>query len=205
MTTDNDKPTLLSALLAVQGEMVKVKKTATNPAFRSKYVTLEALHDAVLPILNKHGLVWLCFPEERGDQAVLHYEIVHVGSEQQQGGTMPLLIDKQNPQGMGSAITYARRQSLMAVVGIVGEEDDDGNAASRERPLRPAAPPRATSESQPTEAIDRLLRPDEQNLVADAVQKSGQKLELLLASVGAESIQSLTVKQGQSIMKRLRA
>lgn len=111
---------------------------------------------------------------------------------------MPLLLDKQNPQGLGSALTYAKRQSLMAVVGIVGEEDDDGNLASK----KSEAPTQIRRRADDPE--DRTLKDEELQVLLDAVKEAKANLDLLLASVGAESANLLTVRQGREILRKLK-
>ena len=130
------KTSLYTALLAVQAEAPAIQKTKINPAFKSKYVSLDVLMESVMPILSKHGLVWVTRPVYRGseDTPVLHYSLIHAESQQSLDGEMLLMLAKNDPQGQGSAITYARRYSLMAVLGLVADEDDDGNKASRPRP-----------------------------------------------------------------------
>lgn len=128
------KPTLYSALLAVQSEAPTLQKSAINPHFKSKYVPLDAVHEAVMPLLNENELIWITTPGvTEGGSPVLHYTLLHVPSNESLGGTMALLPSKVDPQGQGSAITYARRYSLMAVLGLVADEDDDGNKASEGR------------------------------------------------------------------------
>lgn len=122
---------LHTALLAVQSEAPTLQKSAINPHFKSKFVPLDKVHEVVMPLLNKHGLIWSTSPGvTEGGSPVLHYALIHAETGVQLTGTMALLPSKQDPQGQGSAITYARRYSLMAVLGLVADEDDDGNAAS---------------------------------------------------------------------------
>jgi len=118
---------LNAALVAAQAEMRNVPKTALNPHFRNKYATLDAIVAMARPILNKHGLA-ITQAVIAGDvlETVLH----HSGGERCTVGQMTLRRDKQTMQGLGSAITYARRYSLGSVLGITTDDDDDGNAAS---------------------------------------------------------------------------
>ena len=122
--------TLLEAILAVQAEVGPIAKDAINPAFKSKYTTLGTIVETVGPILNKHGLIWMTYPESENGQPVLRYSLVHAATKDMVGGVMPLLLTKQDPQGLGSALTYARRYSLCAVLNLVADDDDDGNAGS---------------------------------------------------------------------------
>jgi hypothetical protein len=126
-----DEPTsLFGAILAFQSEAPKLQKDALNPHFKSRYLSLEALMEHVLPLLNKHGLVWLTMPEVSEADPVLRYSLIHAESGDCIEGRMPLLLAKRDAQGLGSAITYSRRYALMSVLGLVADEDDDANAAS---------------------------------------------------------------------------
>lgn len=123
---------LLDAVLAVQAEVTTLPKDKINPAYRgSKYTPLDTIVEIVGPLLNKHGLVWMTKPCRDEDGApALSYVLAHAPSGEREEGTMPLLLDKTNAQGQGSAITYARRYSLCAVLNLVADDDDDGNDAA---------------------------------------------------------------------------
>jgi hypothetical protein len=124
-------PTLAEALVAAQAEMPKVKATGSNPHFGNEYITLEDLLTAVRPVLNRHGLSIHQFPLAVGEQgAPCLITILSHRSGDAMSYTMPLLIGKQDMQGLGSAITYARRYAIAAALGISEGEDDDGNAAA---------------------------------------------------------------------------
>lgn len=132
------KQNLWKALHAFQAEAPKLQKDKINPAFRSRYLSLDSLMEQVLPVLNKHGLLWVTAPNFQtltagGEARVepnLNYRLIHAESGEETSGTVPLLLAKRDPQGLGSAITYARRYALMAVLGLVADEDDDGAQAS---------------------------------------------------------------------------
>jgi hypothetical protein len=119
---------LFSAYVKAQAEMGEVLKTATNPAFRTKYADLAAVVEAILPALSKNGLALIQAPGFDGEVVTVETMIAHSG-----GGflrsTIRLRPTKSDPQGLGSAITYGRRYALMAMAGVA-PEDDDGNAAS---------------------------------------------------------------------------
>jgi hypothetical protein len=130
MPEKSETGSLLEAILAVQAEVGPIAKDAINPAFKSKYTTLSTIVETVGPILNKHGLVWMTFPEsgEEG-RPTLMYRLVHAATKEDVHGEMPLLLTKQDMQGVGSALTYSRRYALCSVMNLVADEDDDGQAA----------------------------------------------------------------------------
>jgi ERF superfamily len=122
-------PGLLNAMLAVQAEAPTLRKDAVNPAFRSKYTPLDTIVETIGPLLTKHELVWTTLPVAGENGPALFYRLAHVPTGETLDGTMPLLLGKADSQGLGSAITYARRYSLCAVLNLVADEDDDGNGA----------------------------------------------------------------------------
>lgn len=124
-------PTMYQALLEVQNETPALQKNGINPHFKSKYITLDNLMEQVLPVLNKHGFVWLTYPTTQAGEPALLYELIYTHSNDAKlTGTMLLQTKGISPQDQGSAITYARRYSLMAVLGLVADEDDDGEKAT---------------------------------------------------------------------------
>lgn len=131
MTTKTDSTqhqNIATALAAAQMEMGKALKSADNPHFRSKYADLASVMDACLPALNKHGIAVIqpLVETELGRSVVTRF--IHSGGEVLEC-PVPLIFGKQDMQGLGSAITYARRYGLMSLAGIA-PEDDDGNAAA---------------------------------------------------------------------------
>jgi len=123
---------LYEALLNLQQDAPELTKDSKNPHFGNKYVSLDALMSAVRPLLNKHGLVLVQAPSHLPDGSpALRTIISHPATDDGLDvSLMPLVLDKPTPQAQGSAITYARRYSIMALLGLVGDEDDDGNRAS---------------------------------------------------------------------------
>lgn len=140
---------LLPSLLKAQRELPGVPKDATNPAFRSRYATLGAVQDAAFPALHKQGLLvtWMLRSTYEDGQLFVTVTCVlfHAESGEELHCEIMLLPSKADPQGVGSAITYGRRYTLMSMLGLVAD-DDDGNAASgppqqqRQQPARPAKP-----------------------------------------------------------------
>lgn len=120
---------LAKALLAFQTDPPPVHLDATNPHFRSKYASLGGVVAAVRPALTKHGLVVTQLPGVTPDGPVLETRLIHAESGEALSSHMPLTADKPGPQAQGSALTYARRYALLSVLGLVGDEDDDANAA----------------------------------------------------------------------------
>ena len=116
---------LAVALNKAQADFMVAKKDAKNPFFKSKYATLNAVYEAVAEALLKNGLSVI--QPIVGD--AVETTIIHT-SGQFITSSCPIVCAKQNdPQAMGSAITYARRYSLASLLGVMTDEDDDGEKA----------------------------------------------------------------------------
>ena len=102
----------------------------TNPHFQSDYIQLDSLVKKIDPVCQEHGLGIMMFPTGSGLITILF----HKETGQYIQSNYELILDKPNPQGVGSALTYAKRQILQALFGLsAGEdEDDDGNLASND-------------------------------------------------------------------------
>jgi hypothetical protein len=121
---------LATALAGAQAELENASKSSNNPHFKSKYADLAEVLNTVRPVLAKHGLSVAQFPGYSHEHKVVAVETVLMHkSGQYLSGTVAAPVTKPDAQGVGSAITYCRRYSLAAVVGIA-QEDDDGNEAS---------------------------------------------------------------------------
>lgn len=177
---------LAAALCAAQAEFTAIPKTDTNPFFKSKYAGLPKVVEVASPIITKHGLAvsqWIGF-DERGD--TLTTILLHK-SGQFMEGTMRLHLAKTDAQGQGSATSYARRYSYMAILGLVADEDDDGNKASR--------PARANAEAPKSERLSDGQRAK----VLSALEDAGHPVELALAAVGVGSAEELTAAHARQI------
>ena len=141
--------TIYAALAAAQMEMGKALKDSTNPAFKSKYADLASVMDACMPALNRHGIA--VFQPTVDDESGRYVKTIfaHVSGETVEC-RVPLIVGKNDMQGYGSAVTYARRYGLMGMAGIA-PEDDDGNAAAKAAP-RLDDPPKATQLQAPDTA-----------------------------------------------------
>jgi hypothetical protein len=128
---------IAAALVKAQKEFGPALKTSTNPHFRSRYADLSACVEAVIDALNNNGIYLMQLTDEHDGGVKVSTTFIHESGEQLSGGTLFMPASKHDAQGFGSALSYARRYSLMAACGIA-PEDDDGNAATRTPP--PAAP-----------------------------------------------------------------
>ena len=124
---------IASALVKAQKAFGPALKTATNPHFKSRYADLAACVEAVIGGLNDNGIALIQRNSLDDAGVTVETVFVHESGEMLECGKLHVPAAKHDPQGYGSALTYARRYSLMAACGIA-PEDDDGNAGSKPVP-----------------------------------------------------------------------
>lgn len=120
-----------TALVKAQRQFAPALKTATNPHFRTKYADLAACIEAVVDALNANGIALMQQVHESDNGVAVETVFLHESGERITGGVLRIPCAKQDPQGYGSALTYARRYSLMAAAGIAPEDDDAEGALKR--------------------------------------------------------------------------
>jgi hypothetical protein len=143
-----------TAQAKARAEIPNIEKDSVNPHFKSRYADLATINRAVMPVLASHGLVVMQPTRIDGNATIVETYLIHAESGEYIGSEYPAISDKNNPQSLGSAITYARRYSLCSLLGLVADEDDDANAASpppRANPPAPAARPAKPNEEPPAE------------------------------------------------------
>ncbi|HOW26022.1 MAG TPA: ERF family protein [Bacteroidales bacterium] len=126
MKTSESITAISKALIEFQGRMVKVTKDAVNPHFKNRYASLSQIIEAVQKPLNECGLAVIQLPA--GDHE-LETILIHTSGEFI-AETYRMTPQRDDPQGLGSAITYQRRYALGAVLCLVIDEDDDAEKAS---------------------------------------------------------------------------
>ena len=159
---------LATALVKAQKAFSPALKNSTNPHFKSRYADLATCVEAVMDALNDNGIALIQKCYECPSGIMVETVFMHESGEIYEAGILQFPASKQDPQGYMSALTYARRGSLMAACGIA-PEDDDGNAASR-KPTQPKATPVIT----PNQGAREEVSPDElpylEELAAEVTQ-----------------------------------
>jgi hypothetical protein len=193
------RKTIYTALLAFQADcpiLIK-QKTAeivskrTGGKFSYKFIPLPNIIETIQPFLSKHGLLWTTAPgQDNNGKPVLYYSLVYAPSAEHLDGTMPLILGNDpDARGYGSALSYARRQSLEAVLNLVAQTDDDGaRASSPSKQLQGDAKPISKAEQAKIRTEIILAKKDEQGL---------------LTAVGLEKIEDLTVGSAKAIRQIL--
>jgi len=198
MFVTEERALLFKAIAAAQGEFSTVEKNAKNPHFNSKFAPLDSIIEMIRPILPKHGLSVIQFTDipESGNGVIIETVIVHE-SGQYISGRLQMPTVKQDPQGYGSSITYGRRYALGAALGIVSDEDVDGNQTdSPEKKPRPAQPP-----SKPAPPADPALISDAQRKMIFAKMKAaGLEPETLKAAFKVESSSQIKKAQVEDVL-----
>jgi hypothetical protein len=121
---------LAKALAIFNSKVSKVSKDANNPFFRNKYATLDNIIDEVRPILTENGLTLMQFPSGDGNLVSVSTYLMHESGEWIESDPLIMKPVKNDPQAIGSCITYARRYSLASFLSLNTGEDDDGNKAT---------------------------------------------------------------------------
>lgn len=167
---------IAAALVKAQKGFAPALKSSSNPHFKSKYADLAACVEAVVDSLNDNGIALIQKQHPNDGGVCVETLFVHESGEVFSAGMLTVPASKQDPQGYGSALTYARRYSLMAACGIA-PEDDDGNAASKAAKETKKSPER-TRAMKVTNAIKRSL--------ADGLEMGALQEWELACEVGAD-------------------
>ncbi len=151
---------LSKALSTAQGQMSFAKKDSRNPFFKSSYADLSSVWDACREPLTSNGLsvIQTFDANHDGGEVIVVTTLAHQ-SGQWISSRLKMPLVKKDPQGLGSAITYGRRYSLAAIVGVIADEDDDGNAATGKPANKPAPTPQPTPAPTPAPAGPVMVTP----------------------------------------------
>lgn len=170
MNTSSEITELAKALSQAQAIMEHASKDKTNPHFKSKYADLASCLDACREPLAKNGLAVTQCPQFINGMWVLVTRLMHT-SGQFIESQLPILNAKQDAQGFGSALTYARRYGLSAIIGLAQDDDDANHAVAKPAP-KPSVP-HGTSESA---QYDGKKHADLSQFVMTAGKYAGKRL-----------------------------
>lgn len=145
---------IAKALCKFNGEIQKIEKDSTNPHFKNKYASLDNIIDEIRPILTKHGLSIIQMPGGDGENFKMSTLLIHESGEWIESDPIVMKPVKNDPQGIGSCATYARRYSLSAFLSLNTGEDDDGNEASKgqQQPSQPYKTSNQSNTPPPTQS-----------------------------------------------------
>lgn len=145
MTMSETIGAIAPALVKAQAEIRPIVKDSTNPAFRSKYTSLDAIMEVVRPVLAKNGLIVVqsvldTIDGEHSTSIMVESRVIHSSGEWI-AGVVQVPVMQQTSHGFGSALSYGRRYSLSALLSLASDEDDDGNGAAQPQQARPQIKP----------------------------------------------------------------
>lgn len=183
------------AFVALQADLTPVEKNGKNPFFNSEYIKLPDVMLMIQPLLAKHKLGVMQPVTNIDGVSAIKTILIHESGETMEFEPMPLLLPKQDPQGQGSAITYARRYALCALLGIVADEDDDASNASQPKTQY------ATKTTVPMSDKQRVL-------IASLLEKKGVDPEDMVGYVKEQhglDLKTLTVDSASDLIGILQA
>lgn len=192
MQRSDDISDISKALAEAQAEMKNPSFDAQNPHFKNKFASLAAVRNAVVPSLSSHGIAMtqeLITTEQGGIGCLTH--LFHSTGQWMTFGPFVMIPTKSDPQGFGSAGTYCKRYALMAVAGIVGDEDDDAESATvRMSPQKRTKTIKALKQEDPyavLEAWDELDQDEQKALWAELRSDERSQIKAQLAIARGEA------------------
>ncbi len=175
---------LAKALNAFQSELQLAKKKETNPFFKSKYADLAEIWETCRPLLAKCGLSLSQMASVVGEHAVLTTMLMHNSGEWLSGDLILSPAKSNDPQALGSAITYGRRYAMSAMLGVATEDDDGETAMGRQFVTKPQP-----KENTPLRSIEPTpAAPQEATRVStlEYIESDAEAFEKLPSAVKAE-------------------
>jgi hypothetical protein len=181
---------LFAAMATAFASIEGATKDSNNPHFKTKYADLGAVVNAIKPALVANGLWFAQVNHEQSGGVCVETILCHATGQQFSFGKLFVPAGKQDAQGYGSALTYARRYSLLTAFGVCPEDDDDDGNAAVVAPKTPPAP---------------MINQTQRGIIIDLAKAAEVNIMTILESYGANNIDALTEAQVEKIIKRLNA
>ena len=189
---------VFAALAAAQTEMATVRKGSVNPHFKSRYADLADVLSAVLPALNRNGMALFHTMVLDGGERVMRTILAHGDSGTQIECDVPLIVQKNDMQGMKSATTYAKRIGAESVTGIA-PEDDDGNAAAAAAPRQQSKPAEKPANDAAQKAAEYLSEAETLDDLAERWKSLPNNTRALPAVQKAKDAQKEALQQTATV------
>ena len=190
MKTSKETSEIFKALVKAQAEMGNAKKNSKNPFFKSSYSDLESVINAIKEPLNNSGLAVLqSMGTRKSGTQYVETVVLHTSGQWIRSRTNVVIAKERDPQAMGSAVTYAKRYGLQALL-LIPSVDDDGEAAMQR--------------NKPLENTTKVLSME--NEIKSYIERDNLNLNKMLEWVGSKSktIKGLTVPEQAKLLKELR-
>ncbi len=186
--------TLHSAMALAFAKIEGATKATTGQVGQQKYkyADLGSVIEAIKPSLIEHGLFFTQHPLPSPDGITVETMLHHESGESISLGSLYVPANKRDPQGFGSALTYARRYGLQTAFGVP-TEDDDGNAAVKAGPERRPEP------------VSKMISDDQRDLIQTLAPGAGKTTQGICAAYKVPSLLGLTEPQATKLIERLRA
>lgn len=176
--TEEKELSFWDALVSAAGEMENPKKDMVNPHFKSRYASLQSVNDVVRHALKKYGLAYRqTIVKDEIECWLVTYVYGAIGADvsfdaikEFELSRVPITITN-NPQAMGSALTYAKRYGLLAAFGLSGDDDDDAETATAAHKQQPKQQKQPTVEE--LSELKRISAQVDKNAVWQAFQNGG--------------------------------
>lgn len=201
---------LSKAFAKMQIELEQPLKNANNPFFKSKYVPLENVVDSITKASSKHGLSFTQFPssDENGNVTV-GTMVMHESGEWIEYDPICMKPVKNDPQAVGSAITYAKRYALSAIFGITSDNDDDGNEATQLGRTTPKAVPKKqvpTTNNKIQKEVVKAYEDGIKSVIDRTGRNDGSITRWFCENLGVAKIEDITMEQislADGLLKKL--
>ena len=206
MKTSEKVDQICKALLDFHKEVNRIEKDGENPHFGNSYATIDQIIDEVRPLLAKHGLfVMQMATNDDPSEVKLVTRIYHSSGQWMESPPLTLKPQRQDPQAIGSAVTYARRYSLTSFLSLNTGEDDDGNAASdlESKPKQAKQQPKQQAKAQTKNAQGLATDKQWKAIYAICFKKGLEKDqvgELISRMIQREDTSTLTSKEASDII-----
>ena len=188
---------ICKAFVKFQSEFKGMKPDSSNPFFKSTYISLDGILETARPILAKNGLAVIQEATGDGDYIFVKTKLIHESGEMIETEVLKMKPQKNDPQSMGSCITYSKRYQLAALLGICECIDDDANIATYGN----SSPDQSKSTGKlSAKQVGRLLA-----IGLKAGIKEPEIKKVIKAEFGKDKIEDLSIEAYNSICSRLEA
>ena len=186
---------IYKAFVKFQSEFKGMKPDSSNPFFKSTYISLDGILETVRPILAKNGLAVIQEATGDGDYIFVKTKLIHESGEMIETEVLKMKPQKNDPQSMGSCITYSKRYQLAALLGICECIDDDANIATY-----------GNSSPEQSKTTGKLSAKQVGRLLAIGLKagiKEPEIKKVIKAEFGKDKIEDLSIEAYNSICSRL--